>query len=134
MHIILFLIFLGAAPVIAATNPMEQLLQKQIAEQRYQKMKARKQRNASRSSSSIKLKKSKTKIKHKTPPHKIILIAGIGKKLYAHLTTPQKTILIVRVGDKIDFDNMQFEVVLINTKCVILKRGNRNYEIPFIAI
>lgn len=115
--IIPFLLVLITLPANASTNPMEQLLQKQIAEKRYQKMRTNKQYNS-----------------YKTPPHKIVLIAGIGKKLYAHLITPQKNILIVRKGSKVIFDNIQFDVVFINTRCVILKHGKRKYEIPFIAI
>lgn len=123
-----------SAPLHA--NPMESLLKKQIAEQRYQKMAEKKRKHRTRSAA----KQHKASpaprpraITYETPPYKIILISGVGKKLSAHLIAGQNaTPVIVRTGDKLDYNNFSYRVVLINERRVVLKRARRRYEIPFI--
>ena len=134
---IFFLAFATLASY-AQANPMEALLKKQIAEQRYQETKAK--QAARQNSRRAKKPPAPKRLVYKTPPHKIILISGIGKKLAAHLVIPQKrqstkpqSTIIVRAGDKLDYDAMRFKVVLINERCVVLRRGSRRYEISFIT-
>jgi hypothetical protein len=111
-------------------NPMESLLKEQIAEQRYQDMRAKKSKGRKPRVS----KKRVEKNVYKMPPHKIVLISGIGKKLVAHLTTGQgASSVIVRKGDRVHYDSSSYLVALISARSVVLKRGKHRYEIQFIA-
>ena len=124
---------LGAGGAQSKESTMESLLKEQIAEQRYQQMKAQRQNKKP-----MKQAQKKSMV-YKSPPHKITLIVGSGKKFAAHLVVPNasksasKAVFVVRAGDRLEYENMRFSVIRVNERCVILKRGARRYEISFIT-
>lgn len=123
------LLLLTTPNMLLAANPMESLLKKQIAEQRYQQIKAQKTKDRP----PVKRATPTLQKSHKAPPYRILLISGVGEKLVAHLlTSPNVSPTIVRVGDKVDYEGRTYKVALINERCIILKRGARRYEIPFM--